>query len=87
MATVHTVTETISLVGPHVAYAGGAAAGTAVFVRNILGSVAEWKKLRGERSVEILVKGKKVPVKDGADAEQVLKDIQASLNASGPAAG
>jgi hypothetical protein len=82
-ASVYTTIETISLAGPYLAYAGGAAAGVAIFVRNVLGSVTEWQKLRDWRSVEIVVKGKKVQVKDGADAEQVLKDIQASINSLG----
>jgi hypothetical protein len=78
-ATVYTVIEHIKLAGPYFAYMGGAAAGVAVFVRNTLGSITEWQKLRNGRSVEISVGKNVVKVTDGQDLVEVLKNIQVSL--------
>ncbi|TKV77993.1 hypothetical protein FDV58_27715 [Bradyrhizobium elkanii] len=79
--------EIVSVAGPYAAYVGGAAAGMAVFVRNVLGSMAEWKKLREGRTVEIKVKGKRVSIKDGSDVDKVLTDIRKSLGIGETEAG
>ncbi|ANW00113.1 hypothetical protein [Bradyrhizobium icense] len=71
--------EIASISGPYIAYAGGAAAGIVVFIRNALGSAAEWKKLREGRTISIDVKGKKIEIKDGVTVDEVLKEIKAAL--------
>jgi hypothetical protein len=74
-----TWSEVITISGPYLAYAGGATAGIAVFVRNVLGSIAEWRKLRERRTISIDVKGKKIEIKDSATVDEVLHDIKTSL--------
>lgn len=71
--------ETINIAGPYLAYAGGAAAGVAVFLRNVLGSISDWEKLRRGRTVTIKVKGENVQIEDGMDIDEVLRRIRKSL--------
>ncbi|HVR56030.1 MAG TPA: hypothetical protein VMT72_04310 [Pseudolabrys sp.] len=71
--------DIIRIAGSYAMYAGGAAAGIAVFLRNVLGVITEWEKLRPRRSVEIVVRGEKVTIKEGADVDDVIEAIAKAL--------
>ena len=49
------------------------------FVRELIGVIADWRKAFPKGEVEIVVQGKKVVVRQGASAEEVVRDIETAL--------
>lgn len=78
-SSIDTIHEYITVSGPYLGYAGAAATGIAVFIRNVIGSLSDWQKLRGGRSIEIDVRGKKIEIRDGASVDEVLGAIKSKL--------
>lgn len=76
---VHAFVELITISGPYLAQAGLAAGGFAAFVRNVLGSIDDWRKIRGQRSMTINVRGKQIEIKENATAEDVVRAIEQAL--------
>jgi hypothetical protein len=72
--------QLLTYAGPYLAQAGLAAGGFAAFVRNVLGSINEWKTLRQGRSVTISVHGRPLKIRDGASVEEVVRTIEDALS-------
>ena len=55
-------------------YAAGSIAAFTVFVRNVLGSLKDWRDLRDGRKIAVTVGGRKIELKDGDDLLKVIED-------------
>ncbi|MDP9809335.1 hypothetical protein J2W42_002183 [Rhizobium tibeticum] len=58
-----------------VTYAFASAAAFAVFVRNVVGTLKDWRDLRAGRQVKIVIAGQMHEVKDGQDVTELLQAV------------
>lgn len=65
--------------GNYIPLGAATAAGIGSFIRNVLGSMTDWQKLRLGRTIEIDVKGRKIPIKDGDSFIDVIHAIEKEL--------
>jgi hypothetical protein len=75
-ASLYQVWSYVTYSGPYLAALSVTAGGGAAFIRNTLGAITEWRKLREGRSINIKVGGKDVSIPDGATEGEVLAAIE-----------
>jgi hypothetical protein len=53
-------------------YASASSAAFAVFLRNVLGTLKDWRDLKGGRSFKVVINGKEVTVKEGDNINELV---------------